>query len=125
MNVRTFLNDLLFYFPPDRKINEAETEKLLDAYVEDITAAVKKCNDYTCDYYKLLQYIRSNYTYKNLPSISQVIKYLPKGLVEKPKDYIYSGKEGEVIKRVINGHKYEFTIVPNHWDKVMTINELD
>ena len=37
----------------------------------------------------------------------------------------YSGREGEVIKRTLNGIEYEFTVVPNHWDKVKTIEQLD
>jgi hypothetical protein len=47
---------------------------------------------------------------------------LPVGIVIEQR---FSGREGEVVKRTLNGIEYEFTIVPNHWEKVKTIEQLD
>ena len=125
MNVRTFLKELLFYFPIMRKLGDEDVDKLLNAYAEDIFYEINKWDGYNCDFQILLREIRSNYSYKEFPSIANIISYLPRAKVIAPKSVNYSGREGEIIKRKINGIIYEFTIVPSHWDKVKTISPLD
>lgn len=123
MNVREFLNEMLFYFPLKR--NKDDFEKLFEIYVDDILFTVNQYKEFVCDYEMLLQIIRCNRAYTNFPPIAEIIKDLPKALKPKPITPEYSGREGEVIKRVLNGYEYEFTIVPNHWDKIKTISGLD
>ena len=119
MNVRTFLNELLFYYPLNRK--EEELEKLMNAYVEDILRAINQYPKHNCDFQKLLQNFRMSYKYQKFPSPAEIIMFLPSALSLKES---FSGQEGQTIKRVIRGRVYEFTIVPKHWD-VKTISELD
>jgi hypothetical protein len=57
-----------------------------------------------------------------MPTTSKIFEYLYAGRVINES---YSGREGEVIKRTLNGIEYEFTVVPNHWEKVKTIEQLD
>ena len=125
MNIRTFLKELLFYFPMTRKLEDEELDKLFDAYASDILYEINKWDGYNCDFQILLREIRSNYPYDKYPSIANIVNYLPKAKVIAPRTVSYSGKEGEIIKRKINGIEYEFTIVPNHWNKVKTIHQLD
>ncbi len=123
MNIRDFLNEMLFYFPLKR--SKDDFEKLFELYVDDILFALSEYPDYDCDYEKLLKYIRCNRVYTTFPPVAEIVKDISKALVPKPVKESYSGREGEVIKRVLNGVEYEFTIVPNHWDKVKTISQLD
>ena len=123
MNVREFLNEMLFYFPLKR--NKEDLEKLFEIYVNDILFSIAQYKDYECDYETLLQLIRCNRTYTNFPPVAEIIKDIPKALKLKPIIPEYSGHEGEVVKRILNGVEYEFTVVPNHWDKVKSISEID
>lgn len=126
MQIREFLNELLFYFPLSRKLEEEETKKLLETYVEDILYSINQWgSSYICDFTTLLHEIRTNYLYKQFPSIADIVSYLHKAKKIKPVVESYSGNEGQVIKRVINGIEYEFTVVPSHWEKIKTICELD
>lgn len=125
MNIREFLRELLFFFPLERKLDEEQTAKLLESYVDDILFSVEQHEDYNCDYKKLLQHIRMNYEYRKFPSIADIVKFVPKSLVPKPIPLSCSEHAGEVIKRVINGVEYEFTIVPTYWENVKTISEVD
>lgn len=123
MNVREFLNEMLFYFPLKR--SKEDFEKLFELYVDDILFALSEYPEYDCNYAKLLKYIRCNRVYTIFPPVAEIVKDIPKALVPKPVKISYSGREGEIIKRVINGIEYEFTIVPSHWDKVKTISQVD
>lgn len=123
MNIREFLRELLFFFPLERKLDEEQTTRFLESYVDDILYSLEKYEDYDCNYKKLLQNIRMNYEYRKFPSIADIVKFIPKALVPKPVSY--SGHEGKVIKRIINGYEYEFTVVPCHWENVKSITELD
>ncbi len=123
MNVREFLTEMLFYFPLKR--NKEDFEKLLEIYVDDILFTVNQYKDFVCDYEMLLQIIRCNRAYTSFPPIAEIIKDLPKALKPKPVTPEYSGREGEVIKRVLNGIEYEFTIVPNHWQNVKYQSQID
>lgn len=122
MNIREFLTEMLFYFPLKR--SKEDFEKLFELYVDDILFALSEYPDYMCNYEKLLQYIRCNRVYSTFPPVAEIVKDIPKALVPS-KPFSYSGHEGEVIKRVINGIEYEFTIVPNHWERIKTISQLD
>lgn len=123
MNIREFLTEMLFYFPLKR--SKEDFEKLFELYVGDILSALSEYPDYNCDYEKLLKFIRCNRVYTTFPPVAEIIKDIPKALIPKPVPVSYSGHEGEVIKRIINGIEYKFTIVPNHWEKVKTISQLD
>lgn len=123
MNVREFLNEMLFYFPLKR--SKEDFEKLFELYVDDILFALADYPEHNCDYEKLLKFIRCNRVYTTFPPVAEIVKDIPKALVLKPVPVSYSGREGEVVKRVLNGIEYEFTIVPNHWEKVKTISEVD
>lgn len=124
MNIRDFLTELAFYFPMERK--GEDTLKLFEIYVDDILDEINKSkwNGYDCDFEQLLRSIRRGYQYKKFPSIAEIIPFIPDAM--KPnRQESYSGREGETIKRIICGHEYEFTIVPNHWDNVKSISQLD
>lgn len=119
MKLFEFLRDLESFYP----LNESaeKVEKRLSAYVDILEAEILKTKK-TYDFKKILQYIQRNYRYKQFPSLPDLLDFLPYGIVYKTS---YSGQEGETIKRVINGWEYEFTIVPNHWEKVPTIGMID
>lgn len=119
MKLFDFVWALIDFYPT----GEAEDKKIrrVNAYVDILAEKISKSRD-KYDFRKLLKHIQMNYTYKQLPSIPQILEYLPQGIVYEKS---YSGKEGEIIKRELNGHVYEFTIVPNHWKGVKTLKELD
>lgn len=125
MKVREFLAELQIFFPIDRR--KEDIPKILEGYVDDILFEISKdkWNGYDCDFEILLKSIRSKYKFNVFPNIANIIDCIPEAMVIKKVKASYSGREGEVIKRVINGHEYEFTIVPNHWQGVKTISELD
>lgn len=123
MNVREFLNEMLFYFPLKR--NKDDFEKLFEIYVDDILFTVNQYKDFVCDYEMLLQIIRCKRTFTSFPPIAEIIKEIPKTLKPKPITPEYSGREGEVIKRILNGIEYEFTVVPNHWQNVKYQSQID
>lgn len=123
MNVREFLNEMLFYFPLKR--SRDDLERLFEIYVNDILFTVNQYKDFECDYELLLQLIRCKRDYPNFPPVAEIIKDIPKALKVKPVKPEYSGHEGETIKRTVNGIVYEFTVVPNHWQKVKTQSQVD
>lgn len=126
MEIREFLTELQLYFPLSKRFTTEETARFLEGYVNDILYTINEWGaEYYCDYEKLLRALRIKYTYKEYPSISTIVAYLPHAKTLKPVHVSYSGREGQTLKRVINGIEYEFTIVPNHWDKVNTVAELD
>ena len=125
MDLREFLRQLAFYFSLDRKGDEAI--QLFEIYVEDILEETtqNKWKGYECDYDQLCKNIRRNYQYKKFPTVAEIISFIPEAMKPIPRQTSYSGREGEVVKRMINGIEYEFTIVPNHWTGVKTIEQLD
>lgn len=123
MNVREFLNEMLFYFPLKR--SKEDFEKLFELYVNDILFALSEYPEYNCDYEKLLKFIRCNRVYTTFPPVAEIVKDISKALVPKPVSVSYSGREGEVVKRIINGVEYEFTVVPSYWENVKTISQID
>ena len=125
MNIREFLSELQLFFPLERR--KEDIPKIFEGYVDDILYELSKdkYKGYDCDFEILLKTVRSKYTFKEFPSIAKIIDFIPEALVTKPRQTSYSGREGEVIQREINGHIYEFTIVPNHWQNVKTIDQLD
>lgn len=125
MNVREFLAKLQFFFPLDRK--KEDIPIILEEYANDLLFEINKhkWKGYDCDFEILLKAVRSEHKWKELPNVSNIIKLIPEAMVRSKTVKSYSGREGEVVKRTINGQEYEFTIVPNHWDKVKTISELD
>lgn len=110
MNIKTFLQELLFYFPMTKKLENEELERFFSAYTEDILYEINKWNGYNCDFQILLREIRSNYPYEKYPSIATILKYLPKAKVitqkKEPAD------EGCIIRVTLdNGYYYDFTVV--------------
>lgn len=120
MTVYEFLNKLNNYFPSQDK-DEIFKEKLND-YSNCIIDYVRKQGK-KYDYDKIFKQLLFTYKYKTFPSLPDIIEAMAFGVIIPTVQE--TGKEGEVIKRVINGIEYEFTIVSNSWDNVMTISELD
>ena len=119
MLIREFITNLFLFYAPSG--SDKEKQAKFETYVDIIGEKVyKRYKNF--DYAKLLKYLEIKN--ERFPSIEKVIEALPYGVV--PAEETYSGREGEVIKRVINGHEYKFTVVPNHWgERVKTIKELD
>ena len=118
MNIRDFIKELATYYSFG-STEEARKAKI-EAYVEVIGEKVH--NHYkNYDYKALLRHLQVKY--EKLPPLKVILGELIVGKVNPPDNY--SGMEGNVIKREINGHIYEFTIVPNHWEGVKTIRDLD
>ncbi len=110
MNIKTFLKELLFYFPMTKKLGDGELEKLFNAYTEDILYEINKWDGYNCDFQILLRKIRSNYQYEKFPSIATILNYLPKAKVKIRKNEI--ADEGCTIRVTLdNGYYYDFTVV--------------
>lgn len=118
MEIREFVKELISYFPISG--TEDQIRARLEKYVELLGEQIYSKYGGDFDYEKLLKVIQLKH--HKLPSISEIYKLLDYGRVIKER---YSGREGEVITRVINGFPYQFTIVPNHWDKVKSISQLD
>jgi hypothetical protein len=119
MKIFDFLRELEVFYPMNE--SEEKIEKRISAYAEIIQSETLKTGK-RYDFKRVLNSILRNYRYKTFPSLSDILDYLPNGVVIEEQ---YSGREGEVITRVINGFPYQFTIVPNHWDKVKSISQLD
>jgi hypothetical protein len=117
MDLREFLRQLALFFPMGG--NEEHKRAKIESYVELIGNEIHSKYD-NFNYEALLKILKLSYD--KFPTIKEVMSKLPYGKVIKES---YSGREGEVIKRTINGIEYEFTIVPNHWEKVKTIEQLD
>jgi hypothetical protein len=114
-NAHSFVCELgAFYAVGGSEKDKAERfDKYATLIAEEVSKLKCKFN-----YDKLLKYFEL--TKEKFPSVAEVIANLPIG-IEKS----FSGREGETIKRILNGHEYEFTVVPNHWSGIMTISELD
>jgi len=123
MNVREFLSELAFYFSLKRSSEDAE--RLMESYVNDIFRTLSKYKGFECDFEKLLYNIRCERSYSTFPLVADILKEIPKALKPKNVQISYSGREGEVVKRMVNGAEYEFTIVPNHWQGIKTLSQLD
>lgn len=112
MEIREFLKELAVIYPFDRKINEEQLNKIIEAYVEDILYEVQKNNGYELDYSKLFSYLRRHYTYKTFPSIAEVIKCIPNGLVPKAREYTPTNHPGSKLRVFLNSgeiREYVFT----------------
>ena len=120
MDVTQFLEELALLYPPEQK-DPFKVKSILSLYAEHILREIQRTGK-KYDYLKLSRYIQRNYKYQKFPSIPVLLEYLPYGEIIQES---YSGDEGKIIKRIINGHEYEFTIVPNHWGNVKTISQMD
>ena len=117
MDLREFLRQLALFFPL-RGTDEQKRAKI-ESYVELLSGEIHSKYD-NFNYEALLKILKISYD--TFPALKDIRKHLDYGKVINES---YSGREGEVIKRMVNGIEYEFTIVPNHWDKVKTIEQLD
>lgn len=117
MDLREFLRQLALFFPMGG--NEERKRAKIESYVELIGNEIYSKYD-NFNYEAVLKILKLSYD--KFPTIKEVMSKLPYGKVIKES---YSGREGEVIKRTLNGIEYEFTIVPNHWEKIKTIEQLD
>lgn len=118
-SVYDFLNKLNRFFPSNEK--EETLKERVNEYSNSILLKAQN-NHCQYDYDKVFSYLIQNYKYKTFPSLPDILDALPYGVVKRES---YSGREGDVIKKTINGIEYEFTVVPNHWTNVKTISELD
>lgn len=117
MDLREFLRQLALFFPMQG--NEEQKRAKIEKYVELLCGEIHSKYE-TFNYEALLKELQLSCT--DFPTLRKIRENLDCGKVVKVS---YSGREGEVIKRTLNGIEYEFTIVPNHWDKVKTIEQLD
>ncbi len=118
MDIREFVMQLALFF--NMTGNEEQKKAKMERYVDLVGAAVFNKYGSNYDYNALLTKLQLECD--KLPLICKVIDYLDYGRVIQKS---FSGREGEIVKRMVNGIEYEFTIVPNHWDKVKTIEQLD
>jgi predicted RNA-binding protein len=119
MKIFDFLRELEVFYPMGA--SDEKVEKCISSYAEIIQRETLKTGE-KYDYEKVIRHLQRNYRYKSFPSLPDILDALPFGIVIEER---YSGREGEVIKRIINGIEYEFTIVPSHWTGVKTISQLD
>ena len=119
MKIFDFLRELELFYPMG--VSDAKAEKLISSYAEIIQRETLKTGE-TYDYEKIIRHLQRTYRYKSFPNLPDILDALPVGVVVEER---YSGREGELIKRTLNGIEYEFTVVPNHWEKVKTIEQLD
>lgn len=119
MKIFDFLRELELFYPMSE--SEEKVEKRISAYAEIIQREALKTKE-TYDYQKIIRHLQRTYRYKSFPSLPDILDAMPVGIVIQER---YSGREGEVMTRQVNGITYEFTVVPNHWEKVKTIEQLD
>ena len=117
MDLREFLRQLALFFP--LRGTEEQKRAKIESYVELLSGDIHSKYD-NFNFEALLRVLKLSC--ESFPSLKDIREKLPYGRVIKES---YSGREGEVIKRIVNGIEYEFTIVPNHWEKVKTIEQLD
>lgn len=120
MDILNFLNELALLYPMEQKEPE-KVKSILDIYTAHIMQEISNTGK-KYDFHKIARYIQRNYKYKNFPSIPTLLQYLPVGVVI---DESYSGDEGKSFNRRCRGYDYAFVIVPNHWEKVKTLKELE
>ena len=115
LNAHGFVRELASFFSVAG--SEKDKAERFDKYATLIAERVSEIKG-KYNYEQLLKYFELSRD--KFPTIRDILDNIALG-IEKS----FSGEEGNVIKRLVNGHEYEFVIVPNHWDGVMTINELD
>lgn len=120
MDVLSFLNELALLYPLEQKEPE-KVKSILNIYAAHIMQE-KAITGKNYDFHKIARYIQRNYKYKNFPSIPALLGYLPVGVVVNES---YSGDEGKTFSKKCRGYDYSFVIVPNHWEKVKTVKQLD
>ena len=119
ITVYDFINKLNKFYPSNEK-EEIFAERANEYANNIILRSHNKREKY--DYDKVFNHILQTYKYKTFPSLPEIIDNLEFGIIVEES---YSGREGETIKRVLNGYEYEFTIAPNHWQNVRTIEQID
>ena len=117
MDLREFLKQLALFFP--LRGTEEQKRAKIESYVELLSGEIHSKYD-NFNFEALLKVLKLSYD--SFPTLKDIRKHLDYGKVIKES---YSGREGEVIKRIVNGIEYEFTIVPNHWAGIKTIEQLD
>lgn len=117
MDLREFLKQLALFFP--LRGTEEQKRAKIESYVELLSGEIHSKYD-NFNFEALLKILKMSYD--TFPALKDIRKHLDYGKVIKES---YSGREGEVVKRMVNGIEYEFTIVPNHWTGVKTIEQLD
>lgn len=120
MEVTQFLEELALLYPPEQK-DPFKVKSILSIYAEHLLREIQRTGK-RYDFLKLSRYIQRNYKYQKFPTIPSLLEFLPYGEIYNES---FSGNEGKVIKRKYRGVVYEFTIVPNHWEGVKTIEQLD
>lgn len=120
MEVTQFLEEMVLLYPPEQK-DPFKIKSILSIYAEHLLREIQRTGK-RYDFLKLSRYIQRNYKYQKFPTIPSLLEFLPYGEIYNES---FSGNEGKVIKRKYRGVVYEFTIVPNHWEGVKTIEQLD
>lgn len=117
MDLREFLRQLALFFP--LRGTEEQKRAKIESYVDLLSGEIHSKYD-NFNYEALLKVLKMSYD--SFPTIKEVRKYLDYGRIINES---YSGREGEVITRELNGIEYEFVIVPNHWTGIKTIDQLE
>lgn len=117
MNIDTFIEELACFFPMTGTENEKKKRILQYRDIIAENVAKRGCN---YNYQKLLRHLQMNFD--KFPPLPKIIENLPVGVILEEQ---LSGREGEVITRKMNGVEYDFYIVPNSWENVMSVGELD
>ena len=115
LNAHSFVRELGSFFSVSG--SEQDKAERFDKYATLIAERVNEIKG-SYNYERLLKYFEL--TRDRFPAVRDILENISIGI-----EHSYSGREGEIIKRVVRGHEYEFVVVPNHWDNVMTVSELD
>lgn len=117
MDLREFLRQLALFFP--LRGTEEQKRAKIESYVDLLSGEIHSKYD-NFNYEALLKVLKMSYD--SFPTIKEVRKHLDYGRIINES---YSGREGEVITRELNGIEYEFVVVPNHWTGIKTIDQLE
>ena len=119
MNVYEFLNKLGLFYPSNESDNVFKER--INEYANNILIKIRQTK-HQYNYDKVFNHILQTYKFKTFPSLPDILDALPHGIMINEN---LSGCEGQTITRLINGRNIEFTIVPNSWENVKTVSELD
>ena len=122
MNTVEFLQKLNTYYP-SKEDNVTFNDRIKE-YSNSICKYIYE-HKQKFDIDKVFSKILETYRYKTFPSLPEIFDAMPYGAILPTIEESLSGREGQTITRTLHGHVYEFTVVPNSWDGIMTISELD
>ena len=104
-----FIEDLVLFFPPEKKYGTEETKKLLANYVENITYEIKLTR-HKYNFTKLLLLIQREYKFKTLPSVNTILSFMPRAVINEP-SAPETPQDGKLlIVKLSDGRQYDFVI---------------